>query len=262
MRNIHPAAWVGLLFNLALGWLVFASVTSMDISTLPAAERATAEDFIQAVLAIRPFFFGLLVLQAFSLALIASGRGFGLIPAALAAFFIMPTSLIYLIGCALSYNRVKYADFRPAPPGAARSGAFFICRSPYLTASRVPAAIFAVAALVSFMLLHALDYTLICSGLAAACVYCVSRASKNPALSLHEEYFVFSPAFFATPLLVKYDEVEEARLEDRNTIIFRLRSDAGTRELRWNLRNLDKRDRREAVTELGAALETHKVPLR
>jgi hypothetical protein len=261
MRNIHPAAWVGLIFNLALGWLVFTGINALDISTLPESDQATAENFIQAVLAVRPFFFALLLLQAFSLALIASGRGYGLIPAALASFFMLPGSLPYLIGCALSHGRATYADCRPAPPAAARTRAFFVRRSAYLDVSRALTALSVLAALASYMLLHSPDFTLIGAGLAAACAYCMLRARNNPALSLHDEYFVFSPAFFAPLLTARYDEVEEARLEDRNAITFLLRTDTGTRALRWNLRNLDRRDRKETVTELGAVLETHHVPL-
>jgi hypothetical protein len=262
MHNIHPAAWLGLLFNLAVGWLVFSGVNTLDVSALPATDQETARNFIQAVSAVRPFFFGLLLIQVVSLALIASGRGYGLIPAAAAAFFMMPGSLFYLIGCALSHCRVKYAAFRPAPSASALGRALFVRRSSYLPVSRALTVTFFLAAAASHMLLRSPDFTLIFAGLAAAGVYCTLRAGKNPALRLFDEYFVFSPAFFAHPLLARYVEVEEARLKDRDTIIFLLHTDAGTRELRWSLHNLDKQSRKDAVTELGAALEAHQVPLR
>ncbi|MDR1686655.1 MAG: hypothetical protein LBR82_09545 [Desulfovibrio sp.] len=261
MRNIHPAAWGGLLLNLAMGWLVFAGINALDLSTLSASDRATAENFIQAVLAVRPLFFGLLILQALALALIASGRGYGLIPAALASFFMLPGSLPYLIGCALSHGRTTFAGYRTAPPRAARTRPFFAFRSAYLTTARALTALFALAAFACYALLRSPDFMLVGAGLTAAGVYCMLRAGKQPALSLHEEYFIFSPAFFAPLLAAAYDDVEEARLEDTNAITFLLRTEAGTRALRWNLRNLDRRDKKEAVTELGAALEMHRVPL-
>jgi hypothetical protein len=261
MRNIHPAAWGGLLLNLAMGWLVFAVVNAMDLSSLAESDRATAENFVQAVTAVRPLFFGLLIIQALALALIASGRGYGLIPAALASFFMLPGSLPYLIGCALSHGRTTYAGYKPAPARAIRTRPLFVFRSAYLTTARVLTALFALAAFACYALLHSPDFMLAGAGLAAAGVYCMLRAGNQPALSLHEEYFIFSPAFFAPLLAAAYEDVEEARLEDTNAITFRLRTEAGTRELRWNLRNLQKRDKAEAVTELGAALETRHVPL-
>jgi hypothetical protein len=262
MRNIHPAAWGGLLLNLAMGWLVFAGINALDLSALSASDRATAESFVQAILAVRPLFFGLLLLQALALALIASGRGYGLIPAALASFFMLPGSLPYLIGCALSHGRTTYAGYRTAPPAADRLRPFFVFRSAWLTTARVSTALFALAAFACYALLHSPDFMLVGAGLAAAGLYCMVRAGKHPALSLHEEYFTFSPAFFAPLLSAAYTDVEEARLEDANAITFLLRTETGTRALRWNLRNLDRRDKKEAVTELGAALEMHRVPLR
>jgi hypothetical protein len=261
MRNLHPAAWVGLLFNLAMGWLVFAGVNALDISTLPEPDRATAETFIQAVSAVRPLFFGLLLLQALALALIASGRGYGLIPAALASFLMLPCSLPYMIGSLLSHGRVVYADYRTVP-AAARAQALFVFRSAYLSKARALTAIFTLATFACYALLHSPDLMLIGAGLAATGAYCMLRAGRHPALSLHDDYFIFSPAFFAPLIAAKYKEIEEARLEDTNAITFRLSTEAGTRALRWHLRNLDRRDKKEAVTELGAALEMHRVPLR
>jgi hypothetical protein len=262
MRNIHPAAWGGLLLNLAMGWLVFAGINALDLSTLSASDRATAENFIQAVLAVRPLFFGLLLLQVVALALVASGRGYGLIPAALASFLMLPGSLPYLVGCALTHGRTTYAGYRTAPPPAARTRAFFVFRSACLAPARMLTVLFALSAFACYTLLNSQDFMLVGAGLAATGVYCMLRAGKHPALSLHEDYFIFSPAFFAPLLSATYDDVEEACLEDTNAITFLLRTEAGTRALRWNLRNLDRRDKKEAVTELGAALEMHHVPLR
>ncbi|MDR2668354.1 MAG: hypothetical protein LBC14_00195 [Desulfovibrio sp.] len=262
MRNLHPAAWAGLLFNLAMGWLVFSGINALDISALPEPDRATAEQFIQAVSAVRPIFFALLLLQALALALIASGRRYGMIPAVVASFFMLPCSLPYLIGSALSHGKTLYAGYRTATPAAARTQAFFVFRSGYLTTARTLTLLFVLATVACYALLHSPDFVLISAGLTATGMYCMLRAGKHPALSLHEDGFVFSPAFFAPLISATYEEVQEARLEDTNAITFLLSTEAGTRALRWNLRNLDKRDKKEAVTELGAALETHRVPLR
>ncbi|MDR0826645.1 MAG: hypothetical protein LBN33_02040 [Desulfovibrio sp.] len=273
MRNIHPAAWVGLFLNLLMGWMLFSGLSSVDLNAFPGEEREVIESFVQTALAVRPIFMGLLVVQAIALALISTGSKLGLPLSMIAGLLTLPGSIIYMLGSAMSNCRVRYADFRPAPSGHA--GALYVFPAAALKKARVWTLALIVGTLAA-MWMGSYDAMIISGGMVLAGAYCMWRAAKNNALGLHERHFVLSPAFFAQPLLIFYDRVLEARLVEGKEgsgplgalragggakIRFRVETGAGTRDLDWPLSQLFPKDVAPALRELGDALTLHNVPL-
>jgi hypothetical protein len=258
MRHIHPAAWAGLLLNFVLAYVLFSSLADLDLSVLHDQEREFMESIVAVVEEMKPLYYGSLGVQVVSLGLVASGFGFGMALAIISAFFMLPASMFYLVGCALTHFRVKYAAFYKAPAGY--MGAHFTFPSSNLKMARVLTGALLLAALAG-MLLMSFDVALAFLGMSLGGVYCTVRASKNLALSLHDEYFTVTPALFADRLLVPYDEVRRATLNEDETISFEVEGPAGPARLRFPLRVVRPEERRAALEELAAALNAHGVPL-
>lgn len=258
MRYIHPAAWMGLLLNIGLAYILFSALMNIEVASLPEQERAIMESLLAAVGELRPFYYGLLLVQGIAIGLISARLTFGLWIAFAAAFFMLPGSLVYLIGCTLSHYRVKYAAYETAPPDYA--GALYIFPSFAVKRARVFAGV-CLALFAVFMLTGLLDVSLVFLGMGAVGVYCSSRAGKFHPLSIHEDYFSLTPALFAGRLLIPYESVQLATLFDNEVIQFQIETPQGVRVLGWPLRSVDVRARRDALEELGAALAAHHVPL-
>lgn len=259
MRNVHPAALAGVLLNFALAWMLFAALANFDMSLLRPEDQETMQAVIEAVQAIKPVYYGLLALQVIALAFIVLRVRFGVGLAAVAAFFMLPGSLIYIIGCALTYYRVRYDGFGTAGKDP-YSGALFVYPSAWAPKARVGTGTAMLASL-GALLLGYHDIALILFGVSLAGFYCAIRAGRHHALALLRDAFVIVPELFAPRLAVAYRDVREATLLD-DKIIFDLETPGGARQLFWGLRSLDARERNEAVEELGAALAAHHVSLR
>lgn len=258
MRNIHPAAWAGLFLNFGMVYLLYSAIVGMDLSIFEGQDREILETLVRAVDEARPMLYAILAGQAVALGLIAMGMAAGVILAAASGFFLLPGSMVYLIGCALSYYRVKYADFIQAPPGYA--DAHFVFRSMGLSRTRIMTGALLLSALM-LTLLGAFDMSLVLLGMGLGGVYCTVRAAKNQALSLHDDHLTISPAIFAARILIPYAAVRKAALLDDESITFEVETAAGVKELNWNLRAVAPQERRAALEELGAALTANNVPL-
>lgn len=259
MRIIHPAAIIGILLNFGLAWMLFTALGSFDISMLRPEDQETMTAIIEAVYAIRPVYYGLLVLQVIGLALIVLRVRFGLGLAGVAAFFMLPGSLIYIIGCALTYNRVRYENFPPAPKDP-YSGAFFVYPSAWAPKARIATGVSMLVSLGALLLGYS-DVALIMFGMSLAAFYCALRAARHHALALLRDTFVLVPALFAPRIALAYRDVRGAELFD-DRILFAVETPDGAAALAWSLRNLEPRERDKAIEELGAALAAHNVPLR
>ncbi len=260
MRNVHPAALAGVLLNFALAWMLFAALANFDMSLLRPEDQETMRAVIEAVQAVKPVYYGLLALQLIALAFIVLRVRFGLGLAAVAAFFMLPGSLIYIIGCALTYYRVRYDGFSAPDKKDPYGGALFVYPSAWAPKARIATGVAMLSSL-GALLLGYHDIALVLFGVSLAGFYCAFRAGRHHALALLRDAFVIVPDLFAPRLAVAYRDVREATLLD-DKIIFDLETPGGARQLAWGLRSLDVRERNEAVEELGAALAAHHVSLR
>lgn len=259
MRNVHPAAIIGVLINFALAQMLFATLAGFDLSMLRPEDQEAMNAIIEALYAIRPVYYGLLVLQAVALAMIVLRVRFGLALASLAAFFMLPGSLIYIIGCALTFHRLHYGFFAFAPNNPYRD-AIFVYPSAWASKARIATGVSILLSLVA-LLLGYYDIAVILFGISIAAFYCALRAARHHALALLSEGFVLVPALFAPRLAIAYRSVQEATLHN-DSILFDIETPNGPARLAWSLRNLEPRDRGTAIEELGAALAARHVSLR
>ena len=254
MRFIHPATWAGIFFNCFLIYVLFSAFNNLDISTIPPSERA----LIEMVQSARPILFLMLVAQVVAIALIASRFAAGLVLAGISAFFMMPASILYLMGCLLSHFNWKYDAFAAAPKGyagAIRQFRAVAARNMwYATAASMGLCFVTFAG-------GMIDLAAIFLSTGIASIYMAMRSGEAHALSLHETYIIIVPALLAKRILVPYDTVNKAALLADETIIFEVRTGTGTYPLTWSLRSVEPASRREALEELGAALTAHNVPL-
>lgn len=258
MRFIHPAALVGLFLNLALGLMFFSVMASVDLSALSDQDQDTLEAVLEVLETVKTFYFVLLGLQALALGLIASRIRFGIHLALVAAFFMLPGSLVYGIGAMFSQDRVKYADVAIAP--AKYTGAHYIFRA-YATKKMYLFTGISTAFFLFMVMAGWGDVSLIFFGFALAGLYFAVRSAKHHALTLHDDYFTLSPGIFSRRLLVPYSSVGLATLFDDETIRFSFPLGSCPAILMWSLRTVDPKERRFALEELGAALAAHGVQL-
>lgn len=258
MRLLHPAAWIGFILNCAALYAFFRALGTVDLSQFSQEERALIEMLLQGIESLRFFYYGVLVIQALALGLLATRAPFGLGLAVLGAILMLPGSLLYLIGCILSHFQAKYADFNPAPVGY--SDARFIYPSSTSKKMRTTAAVALGLSLMS-LFLGWLNFGTICFGLALAALYFAIRSRKNHPLSLHDDYFTLTPGVFAPRILIPYASVRLATLRDDESIHFQVENSKGIMILSWTLRSIEPEFRRSALEELGAALSAHGVPL-
>lgn len=265
MRNIHPAALIGLLLNFILAYLLFAALLGLDVSGLEPADQELFEALSLAVAEVRPIFYALLAAQAVALGLIGAGIGTGLGLAMAAGFFMLPGSLIYLLGCALSYYNVKYAAFRKAPLNYA--GAHFLFPGANMIKTRILTMALLLSAGLCLLTGYATGYNtydmmFIMLGLALAGAYCMARARRQAALGLYDQHLTLCPALFASPILLPYKDIAGAQLRDDGGIVFDLKGGNGPGRLVWQSTAVLPAQRRQALEELGAALTASGVALR
>ena len=254
MRHIHPAAWAGLLLNCMLTLVLFSGLNELSSSDMPRME----EPILKALEGLRPIMALLLGLQAVSLGLIASKFKAGIVLAVVGSFFMLPASLIYLIGCLLSHYRSKYAAFQSTTT-LSKTGASFpsasAARLPYLTAGGFALCAFCFTAGLT-------DLGIIFLGLGLTGIYLSMRARKFHALSLQQSCFIVTPGLMADPLSIPYSSVRDATLSEDESIRFTIDIQKGQPVvLSWSLRRVEKNSRRAALENLGAALAAHYVPL-
>ena len=259
MRSIHPAAWAGIFLQLAFALVTFSALANADLSMFEPQDRQSMEEYIRVLLEVgRPLFLGFLAAQAGALLLMAYRVPFGLGIAMITGFLSLPISLIYLVGCLLTHYRIRYSDYPIAPKDY--SGARFIFRS--LARKRMMVFMGAgFAFCMAFMVMGIVNMaaTFLAVGLAGA--YCAHRAASHHALSIHKDYITVSPGLFADRLLLPYAIIRMATLNENNTITFEVDTLQGSKSLVWSLLIVEPAQRRQAIEELGAALDAHGVPL-
>jgi hypothetical protein len=258
MRNIHPAAWAGLVLNAVLTWALFMMVSSLG--NLPASELGGLNPELFVILeSLRPVTLLLLGLQALAIGFISLRFRAGVTLAVIAGFcWGLPVSLLYIVGCFLSRSRVQYADF-PSFVVHDKPREVF----PSAAASRLPIVAFGGLALCLLCFsVRQPDLGLVFFGLSLTGVYCAARAKKFHALCLHDGHFAVTPGLFADPLTIPYEDVRSAALHDDESIHFSIESRPGrTLTLVWSLRGVEKKSRRAALESLGNTLASRRIPL-
>jgi len=258
MRMIHPAAWAGLLLNAVLAFMFFQAIAVMDLGTLePAQQEAWGEMKAIILDTIRPIYLALLLMQAVALALIVHEAPFALPLAIIGGLLTIPVGFVYLLGSLLTHYQVRYADFAVARMGYA--GAYHIFPASALKKIRILTS----ASLIVFVLLMVPNIQMAASFLALAVVglYCSLRAGKNHALALYNEGLTLTPTLLAPTVMLPYSSITLATLHENETIQFEVNTPGGPRSLVWPLHTVDPEQRREAIEELGAALDARGVPL-
>lgn len=258
MRSLHPAAWIGFLLNCFFMYVLFSSLASLDLSALPEEDRQVMSLLADTLHGFRYFYYGVLALQAVALVLLAGRIPFGLGLAVLAAIFMLPGSLVYLIGCALTNAQNRYSGFEKA--SSDYTGARHTFPSANAPKMRTMAA---VSLGISFLCLFAgwLNMGVIAFGFSLAALYVALRARRFYALSLHADHFTFTPGLFAAPLRIPYNAVRLASLHDDESIHFTVRLPQGDSLLVWSLKSVVPDAKRSALEELGAVLNAHGVPM-
>jgi len=259
MRMIHPAAWVGLLLNAVLAFIFFHALEVMDLATLEAAQREAWGEFKTFILdTVRPLYLMLLLMQTVALVLMVYRAPFALPLAFIGGLLTIPIGFVYMLGSLLTYYRIKYADFAAAPAGDAGARHIF----PSFTLKKMQ--VFAGANFAAFALLLLLgSFNIAVTFLALTLVglYCTLRAGRNHALVLYNDSLTLTPGLLSPKLLLPYSHITLAILRENETIQFEVNTPGGLRSLIWPLLTVDPTQRRQAIEELGAALDARGVPL-
>ena len=258
VRSLHPAAWIGFLLNCFFMYVLFNSLAAIDLSALPDEKRELMSMLSDTLYGFRFFYYGVLAAQAVALVLLAGRMPFGLGLAVGASIFMLPGSLVYLIGCALTHAQNRYPGFERTTPDYSR--ARFVFHSSAAFRMRTLAA----ASLgISLLFLFAgwLNLGVIAFGFSLAALYTALRARRFHALALFSDHFSLTPGVFGAPLRIPYESVQLATLHDDESIHFSVRTPQGTSLLVWSLRTVVENERRSALEELGAALNAHNVPM-
>jgi hypothetical protein len=259
MRMIHPAAWVGLLLNAVLAFIFFHALEVMDLATLEAAQREAWGELKTFILdTVRPLYLMLLLMQTVALVLMVYRAPFALPLAFIGGLLTIPVGFVYLLGSLLTHYQIRYADFVVAPEGHA--GAYHIF--PAFAVKRMR--ILTSASFIAFGMLFIMqNLQMAASFLALALVglYSVLRAGKNHALALYNEGLTLTPGVLAPTLMLPYSNITLATLHENDVIQFEVSTPGGSRSLVWPLHTVAPGQRREAIEELGAALDARGVPL-
>ena len=259
MRMIHPAAWVGLFLNVALGFAFFQALESMDFSMLEGMQQEAWEELKVVILeTVRPFYMALLLIQAVALFLIAFRLPLALPLAFIGGLLTVPVGFVYLLGSLLTHYRMKYIDFPQAPAsyaGARHIFPAFVSKKEQ-TLAGASFVVFAVLLLMGNLNMSATFFAL-----AVISLYCSFRAGKNHALALYDDGLALAPGLLSPTLLLPYSSITLAILHQNETIQFEINTPAGPRSLFWPLLTVAPEQRRDAIEELGAALDARGIPL-
>ena len=258
MRGIRPQAWIGLLLDALMVLFMFVGVTYGDFSTQPEPVRQIMEELAESS-SFYITYIVLLALEALALPLIAMRHPAGLVMAIISGFFLLPISLLYLMGCFSSYFTNRYAALSPAPGKEAGPGrAFKAAPRPLLWSFCGLGSLLTLLFLSSggvnpaFVLL--LSFTIICS-------YLIRRVSLAPPLALYDAFFVIRPHILAQTVAIPYKQVQSATLLGDDSLRLEVQTAQGTLTLHWRLNDVDPQDRRRALEEFGKRLVDHGVPL-
>lgn len=258
MRFIRPNAWTGLFLDIAMVAVIFTGVSYGDFSAQPEpvqqlmAELAASDSFF-ITYAI------LLALQGLGLFLIANRSKAGLAVAVASAFFLLPFSLVYLMGSFSSYYTMKYAALPLAQAGAKRQKREFRSgRKSTLVTLFCLGGGFTLFMLTgtglspAFVML--LSFTLTTG-------YLAYRSGAAPALSLGADHFIMRPHLMAEPVAIAYKDVHSATLLADDSI--RLEVDAAGRPitLYWQLPSVAQEEQKAALEAFGDALVDNGVTL-
>jgi len=259
MRMIHPAAWVGLLLNTVLALMFFHAFAVMDLGALEPAQWEAWDELRAFILGtVRPIYLFLLLMQAIALALLVYRLPFALPIVFISGLLTIPVGFVYLLGSLLSYYRIRYADFPLAPEGYAGARhifpAFILKKMQMLMSGGF--IIFGV-----LLMLQNLNMAVSFLALALVGLYCFVRAGKNHALALYSEGLTLSPGLLAPTLMLPYSSITLATLHENETIQLEVSTPDGPRSLVWPLHTVAPGLRREAIEELGAALDARGIPL-
>lgn len=259
MRFIHPATWAGLLLNFALISMILYALALVNPSSFLENEEVFSY-LIDNLRSLRITYFILLAAQASAIALISINSRLGLPLAVFSSLSMLPFSLLYVLGCFLSQQNVKYAGLTTVPAVYHDAVKVF----PSAVVSRIRLATGGTAAACLFFFLAGSDsLTLITFGLALVCLYLNWRARTHHALSLHERYITLVPGIFSPRILIRYSDMREAELFEDQSIHFQVDAPEGAgRTVVWSLTNVEEPYRRTALEELGDVLAEHRIPLR
>lgn len=259
MRFTHPAAWAGLLLNFALISMLLYVLALVDPSSFRENEEAFAY-LIANLRTVRVTYFILLTAQASAIALISINNRLGLPLAVFSSLPMLPFSLLYVLGCFLSQQNVKYAGLTMVP--AVYHDAVKNFSSAAVSRIRLATGVTAAACLF-FFLAGSVNLTVTAFGLALVCLYLDWRARTHHALSLHERHITLVPGIFSPRLLIRYSDMREAALFEDQSIHFQVDTPEGAaRTVVWSLKNVEEPYRRAALEELGDVLAGHGIPLR
>lgn len=259
MRFINPNAWAGLLLDIAMVIIMFTGVTYGDFSAQPEpvqqlmAELAASDSFFITYAV-------LLALQGLGLFLIANKSKAGLAAAVASSFFLLPFSLVYLMGSFSSYYTMKYAVLPQAKTGGSKKGREF-------GSGRKPAlvALFCAGGGLTLFMLSAtglspvfvmlLSFTLTCG-------YLAYRSGAVPALSLYANFFVIRPHLMAQPVAIAYKSMHAATLLADNSIRLDVeKANGGLITLYWQLASVTPEEQKTALETFGGALVDNGVTL-
>ena len=256
MRGIRPEAWAGLFLDTGMVAFMFIGVTYGDFSAQPQALQQLMQELTQS-----PSFYILyisfLVLQVLALWCISLRFKAGLFLAAFSSFFLMPFSVIFVMGCFASHYTNKYDALAPAPPPGtgrsfqAASNNFFWLLSGACGAMTL---FFASAEGISPSFVLLLSFTV-------GSVYRLRRAKSVPPLTLHPTSFVIRPHILAQAVSIPYADVRTATLLADDSLRLDLRTNQGALTMHWRLNDVAPNERREALEDFGKQLQAHGVQL-
>lgn len=255
MQLIHPAAIAGILLNGGFIGALYILLPRVDVSVLPADQQLMLEQTAQTL----PLFFFVLLVQAVSLLLLQKKHILGVVGAAIGVFLMLPASLVYGVGCLLTYQNVRFRDFSVASPPV--SSAKQVFRSNFITSSLGTAA---VCGFMSWFFLSsgALDaggIALICSIMS---LILAVRVQSNPPLAFYESSMVVVPAFFSKRIELPYAALRSATLFQNKTIEFVLHdADRGLLRLNWSLNTVQRSEQKRALEIMARVLRDHNVAL-
>ena len=258
MRGIRSQAWVGLLLDAAMVLLMFIGVTYGDFSTQPEPVRQIMEELAESS-SFYVTYTVLIGLEALALPLIALRHPSGLVMAVISGVFLLPVSLLYLIGCFSSYFTNSYAALSPAPEKEAGPGrAFKTAPRPLLWSfcglGSILTLLFLSGGGVNPAFILLLSFTIVCG-------YLTRRISLTPPLALYDAFFVIRPHILAQTVAIPYRQVRSATLLGDETLRLEVQTAQGTLTLHWRLNDVDPQDRRRALEAFGKSLMDHGVPL-
>lgn len=258
MRGIRPQVWIGLLVNIFMVLLMFLGITYGDFSTQPEPTRQLMEELARSN-SFYATYTVLLVLEALALPLVAMRHPAGLLLAVISSVFLLPVSLMYLLGCYSSYFTNGYAALSPAPKNETGYGRTFkTAPRPMLWAfcglGGMLTLFFFSSGGVNPAFVLLLSFTLVCC-------YFVRRVNLAPPLALYDTYFVIRPHILAQTVAISYEQVRSATLLADDSILLKVQTAKGTLPVLWRLNYVDPQERRDALEEFGKRLMAHGVSL-